>query len=692
MADIEIVLNKISLDIKKNGIQTTVHAKKGDIQSRAIIITFRVDGNNYRVADGVTAVIRAKKPDGTVIYNSATVQDGKVYFLLTSQYCAVAGKYTGEVQLVKSGKVLYTPKFAINVEDNIYDDSEIESTNEYTQLTEAIEDAQDALETAQNLQLIKYVTDLDEPGDEKYLYVLEEKKPYFTMTDFPTSASSAVIFETYGTVSNNYPFLAFTGMILQEETYSNPGVIEFRDWVGSPSGTDNAAMYGYKLSDEKWVLLDTFAYSGASALSQGDEIILTDEAAGTYNPVISNYKIKSDPLYEIGSTRVVYIYDNSETIDDIFYLVGRYSNQTYAAEDNVIDITDIPEILTNPTGIPYVYDEVTNQYVALLDATAESLLERMSAAEDKIDSLEDRMTAAEGDIDSLESDVGYINDELDFYITINHTSTNPTCNKNYNQINQSLGVLMYTNPRIKLVYKDSNNNECYAAGTWQRQGGIFKFCFNTSEKTKTETRVYQLNTNNTWSVTINNQTNQAKLTEGDNIEIDYTDPDNPVISATGGGGGSTYTAGDGIIIDSNNAISTNILSPVYYFSQNAVGKCNMTHAQIYDYIKETAPTADEILKVFKPQFIDTKNIRYDCVGIEFSYYYPTTIIYTFRRWTSHYQFKEFELQHTSADYIALASAQEYTYNLQQQLTAGDGISIIGGTISVDYDDGDSEEY
>lgn len=48
---------------------------------------------------------------------------------------------------------------------------------------------------------------------------------------------------------------------------------------------------------------------------------------------------------------------------------------------------------------------------------------------------------------------------------------------------------------------------------------------------------------------------QAKLTPGTNITIDNTDPANPVISSTGGGGGSSYTEGNGIDIDSNNVIS-----------------------------------------------------------------------------------------------------------------------------------------
>ena len=686
MADIEIVLNKISLDIKKNGIQAIVHAKKGDIQSRAIIITFRIDGNNYRVADGVTAVIRAKKPDGTVIYNSATVQDGKVYFLFTSQYCAVAGKYTGEVQLVKSGKVLYTPKFAINVEDNIYDDSEIESTNEYTQLTEAIEDAQDALETAQNLQLIKYVTDLDDPGDEKYLYVLEEKEPYFTMTDFPTTVTCATIFESTSSV---YPFLAFTGMILQEETYANPGVIEFRDFVDASATGNYTSMFGYSAAEEKWVHLYDFDYSGASALTQGDEIILTDEVTGTHTPIISDYVIKTNPLYEIGnSTRVVYIYDNSQTVDSIFYLVDRYTELTYTSDDNVFDISDIPEILTDPTGIPYVYDKVTNQYVALLDATAESLLNRVSALENVVEdigldiqNLDEHMTAAEGDINTLRSNITSINNELDFEIVIHHNSNNsPTINHTFTELATAYSN-GYNNPKVYLSYVNSNNVSCQTEGFYAFAGSVCYLWFNTSDKTYTETRKYTLSASNVLSVTIEKQINQAKLTEGANITIDNTDPNNPVISATGGGSGSTYTAGNGITIDSNNEISTFAVK-IFNMNPNNAPTINHTYQEISNEIDGALGEIPVYL-----WYEDDTHAYTSAIG---SCTHPSGYI-IFKFFTgdaTHYEYREYLL--TSGDVLTLESRT--TETIQTGLTEGDGISIVNGVISVDYDDGDSEVY
>ena len=416
----ELVINKLNLDVMKSGIQATVNCKKGDILTRAVVASFRINGQTYKVPNGATAVFRAKKPDGTVIYNNATVQDGKVHFIFTSQYCAVAGKYTGEIQLIKSGKVLYTPKFCISVEDNIYSDSEIESTNEYTQLTESIEDAEEALQIAQNLHLIEYVNNLDSPGDDKYLYVLEETAPYFTLTDFPTTVSCGIIFES---TDDTYPLLLFTGMVLKEESYSNPGVIEFGDWGDDPSATgEYTSMFGYDVANEKWVRLHDFDYYGQHELQLNDEIILTDEAQGTgHTPVITDYVIKSTPKYEIPTdTRVVYLYDNSAAVTTVFYRTTQTGSVTYDADDNVIDLDEIPELLVGDYATPYVYDEVLNKYVSLTDASLKA----------RIETLEAKMSAAEIDIDDIQ-------EELGFSVFITHTSSTPTISKTFAEIAKS---------------------------------------------------------------------------------------------------------------------------------------------------------------------------------------------------------------------------------------------------------------
>ena len=219
---------------------------------------------------------------------------------------------------------------------------------------------------------------------------------------------------------------------------------------------------------------------------------------------------------------------------------------------------------------------------------------------------------------------------------------------------------------------------------------------------------------------------QNKLTPGANIEIDNTDPENPVISATGGGSGSTYTPGDGInitgttisvktpidsglIVDSSgvrvdpNIIPTNnIITPVYYYDNGI--KCNMTYDEIYAYFSHTS-TSINTTKSIIPQFIDNQqDERFDCVKIkETTRNNKQCIMYVFRHW---YLYNDNDattaydnvIYHYSDDTIGTTGAY-HSYTLQEKLSsanAGSGISIteVNGVpvISVDYPNGDEVSY
>ena len=52
----ELVINKLNLDVMKSGIQATVNCKKGDILTRAVVASFRMNGQTYKVPNGATAV------------------------------------------------------------------------------------------------------------------------------------------------------------------------------------------------------------------------------------------------------------------------------------------------------------------------------------------------------------------------------------------------------------------------------------------------------------------------------------------------------------------------------------------------------------------------------------------------------------------------------------------------------------
>lgn len=646
----ELVINKLNLDVMKSGIQATVNCKKGDILTRAVVASFRMNGQTYKVPNGATAVFRAKKPDGTVIYNNATVQDGKVHFIFTSQYCAIAGKYTGEIQLIKSGKVLYTPKFCISVEDNIYSDSEIESTNEYTQLTESIEDAEEALQIAQNLHLIEYVNNLDSPGDDKYLYVLEETTPYFTLTDFPTTVSCGIIFES---TDDTYPLLLFTGMVLQENAYEDPDVIQFRSFINPSATGEYTSMFGYDVANEKWVELYQFAYSGASALSQGDEIILTDGnmIQGTPDPIITDYIVKKNPKYNI-ARGLVYLYDNSQAVTTIFYYFTNTGNVGYDADDNVIDLDNIPELLVGDSATPYVYDEILNKYVSLTDASLKG----------RIAILEDKMTAAEEDINSLK-------DAETFSINIFDIENVLTINKTFLEIGNQLRTDYKDQIRVFLNYRDGYFNRkvegLISHYELTGQEAHIEFRFDTSNDKNNTIRLYLLKLDNTFTLDeLFTQENQAKLTAGNNISII-----NNVISATGGGGGE--------------------IDPVIFDMRPGYSTCNKTYNEfkaLYDanggtfpiYIYDGGYHSGEIYGYYP-----VADIEYNDYSQEFVLYFDTGVITTMVNHIAKITYK-------SDNSISMSYSRTI---LQKQLTEGSGISIASdGTISVNYPNGDEVSY
>lgn len=128
----------LSLDIREPMTQAYINVKKGDT-ARKLIFTFSNYGSAYHISDGCTAVFRAKKPDGTILFNSCTINGNAVEYIFTSQTVAAVGIVECEVTLADAdGKQITSPRFALIVENVLYSDDEVESANEFTKLQEAL--------------------------------------------------------------------------------------------------------------------------------------------------------------------------------------------------------------------------------------------------------------------------------------------------------------------------------------------------------------------------------------------------------------------------------------------------------------------------------------------------------------------------------------------------------------------------
>ena len=138
----ERVEHRIKLNLMKIGLQGQVNVKKADTDSRKVCIYLSYAAKPFDLNDVVSAVLRAEKPDGKVMFNNCTVCEDRLEYIITTQTIASIGTVTCEITLTSgSGQVLVTPRFEIIVSETIYSDSEIESTDEYTALTETLKKA-----------------------------------------------------------------------------------------------------------------------------------------------------------------------------------------------------------------------------------------------------------------------------------------------------------------------------------------------------------------------------------------------------------------------------------------------------------------------------------------------------------------------------------------------------------------------
>ena len=138
----ERVEHRIKLNLMKTGLQGQVNVKKADTDSRKVCIYLSYAAKPFDLNDVVSAVLRAEKPDGNVMFNNCIVCEDRLEYIITTQTIASIGTVTCEITLTSgSGQVLVTPRFEIIVSETIYSDSEIESTDEYTALTETLKKA-----------------------------------------------------------------------------------------------------------------------------------------------------------------------------------------------------------------------------------------------------------------------------------------------------------------------------------------------------------------------------------------------------------------------------------------------------------------------------------------------------------------------------------------------------------------------
>lgn len=132
------IVYRTTLDLHEP-IEGLVYDVTQNDSATEFVFAFREDRKAYHITDGTEVVLRAVKPDGTVLYNNCVVADDTATYKLTSQTSAAVGIVECELVIYSNnGEQLTSPRFAIRVHENLYSDSEVESEDEFTELQTAM--------------------------------------------------------------------------------------------------------------------------------------------------------------------------------------------------------------------------------------------------------------------------------------------------------------------------------------------------------------------------------------------------------------------------------------------------------------------------------------------------------------------------------------------------------------------------
>lgn len=132
----EHIIHNLSLNMHSSISQVSLSVKKGDTK-RKLCITLTENGKVYQIAEGCVAVFSAKKDRGGILYNACTIVDNTIAYEFTEQTANIPGKLDCEIKLYDANNELITsPQFTIIVNGVVYEDDEVEDSNEFSALTE----------------------------------------------------------------------------------------------------------------------------------------------------------------------------------------------------------------------------------------------------------------------------------------------------------------------------------------------------------------------------------------------------------------------------------------------------------------------------------------------------------------------------------------------------------------------------
>ncbi len=138
----ESVFHKINLDLSLKNSGETVRCYSSDIASRFINAEFRYGVKAFSLTGVKSAILRAEKPSGAVIFNDCEIKEDCVIAPITTALSEEAGIIKAQITLTDlEEKVISSPIFYIEILKGVYSDEEVLGTNEFSALLSAISKA-----------------------------------------------------------------------------------------------------------------------------------------------------------------------------------------------------------------------------------------------------------------------------------------------------------------------------------------------------------------------------------------------------------------------------------------------------------------------------------------------------------------------------------------------------------------------
>lgn len=139
---------RVTISLLNKPLPMTINVVQGDSGRK---VRFIIEDAEF--PDGAIAKIFAIKPSKLIVFNELSVERSRELLLeLTDQMVAEAGTLPCQITIYSENKIISSFEFSMCVNRQIRNDSAIESTNEFTALTVAINRAEKAVSDANSIR------------------------------------------------------------------------------------------------------------------------------------------------------------------------------------------------------------------------------------------------------------------------------------------------------------------------------------------------------------------------------------------------------------------------------------------------------------------------------------------------------------------------------------------------------------